>query len=93
MVAPFEASAALAAAAAVSAAIRRQDARLFEGCARPSDGLDVEIFPSTERGLYFVQVHQQFRRCGDGPVRALDWSPLCAVTADGVVLECAPPPF
>ena len=90
--APMEAGAAIAAAAAVREMVRQNDdARLFEGCSSPEQGLDVAVFKDPKSGLYFVVLHQRFDRCG-GPVgRVLDWWYEYAVTAQGEVVGEAPP--
>jgi hypothetical protein len=89
----MEAGAALAAAGAVRELIRiNPHPLLFKGCSSPEQGLDVTVFTGPTRGLYYVEVHSRFDRCG-GPVeRILDGRDVFAVTSRGDVVAKAPPP-
>jgi hypothetical protein len=89
----MEAGAALAAAGAVREVIRiNPHPFLFKGCSSPEQGLDVTVFTGPTLGLYYVEVHSRFDRCG-GPVeRVLDGWDLFAVTPQGEVVAKAPPP-
>lgn len=93
LVAPVEAGAAVAAAAAIRELVRTQPfPGLFDGCASPEQGLDVAVFTGPTPGLYYVVLAQRFHRCGGPSGRVLDWNYVYAVTPQGVVVEKAPPP-
>ncbi|WP_242594617.1 hypothetical protein [Corallococcus exiguus] len=90
---PMEAGAVMAAAGAVREFIRTNpDPTLFQGCSSPEQGLSVAVFTGPTQGLYFVAVHQDFRRCGGPRIRVLDAWDAYAVTPQGEVLAKAPPP-
>lgn len=90
---PMEAGAAVAAAGAIREFIRTNpDPTLFQGCSSPEQGLSVAVFTGPTQGLYFVAVHQDFRRCGGPRIRVLDAWDAYAVTPQGEVLAKAPPP-
>ncbi|RKG97786.1 hypothetical protein D7X74_40670 [Corallococcus sp. CA047B] len=90
---PMEAGAAVAAAGAVRELVRTNtDPTLFEGCASPEQGLMVAVFTGPTTGLYYVVVHQDFRRCGGPRIRVLDAWDAYAVTPQGDVVAKAPPP-
>ncbi|MHA7627825.1 hypothetical protein [Corallococcus sp. M7] len=90
---PMEAGAAVAAAGAIREFIRTNpDPTLFQGCSSPEQGLTVAVFTGSTQGLYFVAVHQDFRRCGGPRIRVLDAWDAYAVTPQGEVLAKAPPP-
>ncbi|NOK14948.1 hypothetical protein HNS30_38645 [Corallococcus exercitus] len=90
---PMEAGAVVAAAGAVREFIRTNpDPTLFQGCASPEQGLAVAVFTGQAQGLYFVAVHQDFRRCGGPRIRVLDAWDAYAVTPQGEVIAKAPPP-
>ena len=93
VVAPMEASAALAAAGALREVVRTNPfPNLFAGCSSPEQGLDVSVFAGATPGLYFVVVDQRFDRCGGPSGRVLDWWEVYAVTSQGVVVAKAPTP-
>ncbi|RKH68846.1 hypothetical protein D7X55_31335 [Corallococcus sp. AB049A] len=90
---PMDAGAVVAAASAVREFIRTNpDPTLFQGCSSPELGLAVSVFTGPTQGLYFVAVHQDFRRCGGPRIRMLDAWDAYAVTPQGEVLAKAPPP-
>ncbi|RKH39270.1 hypothetical protein D7X12_24035 [Corallococcus sicarius] len=90
---PMEAGAAVAAAGAVRELIRTNtDPTLFDGCSTPEQGLMVAVFTGPTSGLYYVVVHQDFRRCGGPRIRVLDAWDAYAVTPQGQVVAKAPPP-
>ncbi|RKG94960.1 hypothetical protein D7V97_38060 [Corallococcus sp. CA053C] len=88
---PMEAGAAVAAAGAVRELIRTNiDPTLFDGCSTPEQGLMVAVFTGPTPDLYYVVVHQDFRRCGGQRFRVLDGWDAYAVTPQGEVVAKDP---
>jgi hypothetical protein len=93
IIAPVEAGASLAAAAAIRELLRTNtDPGLFWGCSSPEQGLDVAVFTGPTPGLYYVVLDEHFSRCGGPRGRVLDWHYVYAVTPQGQVVAKAPPP-
>ncbi|WP_369414249.1 hypothetical protein [Corallococcus soli] len=89
---PMPAGAAQAAVGAIREFVKTTPHRVFFGCERPEDGLNVSLFTGPTPGLYYVLLDPDFERCSGPRRRILDGWFFYAVTPRGDVVAESPGP-